>query len=245
MATTIDLSKSGTRVKSDDESMKEETDEPEGSSKLNTSKIGNLDFDDILQFKYGKQKNVNPKRRGTVSIIINTEEEGLDEVESNHIIPEVEDEQSVSINPSNTGRRRADSVGVALNVHNSSRNEELTNTTISQLPLAEVMKARQNKKETSYESEEGEYTEYCVFIRVPYQVYSSFAFCSLRREENVFQILGDVIPYFKDLSKVKKQNILNSFQEMEFVGGVGGYKPGHVLEEEGHPTQNIYIILRG
>mmetsp|Transcript_21188 Transcript_21188/g.32833 ORF Transcript_21188/g.32833 Transcript_21188/m.32833 type:complete len:96 (-) Transcript_21188:2458-2745(-) len=57
--------------------------------------------------------------------------------------------------------------------------------------------------------------------------------------------LSQVLPYYSEITKTKKFNILNSFEEVEFHGGPSGYKPGTVLEREKHPMSYIYIVMRG
>ena len=61
----------------------------------------------------------------------------------------------------------------------------------------------------------------------------------------MMEVLGHVLPHYNEISKPKKLNILNSFEEVEFVGGAEGYRPGTVLEHEGTKTLHLYIILKG
>lgn len=58
-------------------------------------------------------------------------------------------------------------------------------------------------------------------------------------------MLRDTLPYFGSITLKKGQTILNEFEEVEYYGGPGGFRPGTVLEQEGKPCENLYLILRG
>lgn len=53
------------------------------------------------------------------------------------------------------------------------------------------------------------------------------------------------MPCYSDITKIKRKNILNSFEEVEYYGGGDSKKPGTVLEKEGDFARYIYIILSG
>ena len=47
------------------------------------------------------------------------------------------------------------------------------------------------------------------------------------------------MPYYSEITKTKKKNILQNFEEVEY------HSKGTILEREGCPAEYIYIILRG
>ena len=47
------------------------------------------------------------------------------------------------------------------------------------------------------------------------------------------EIMRDTLPYFANFTVRMGQRILNEFEEMEYVGGPGGVRPGTILEHEG------------
>jgi CRP-like cAMP-binding protein len=57
--------------------------------------------------------------------------------------------------------------------------------------------------------------------------------------------LSKILPYYSDITKIKRKNILNSFEEVEYFGGGDSNKPGTILEREGEYSSYIYIILSG
>ena len=53
------------------------------------------------------------------------------------------------------------------------------------------------------------------------------------------------MPHTSEVSKIKKLNILSSFQEIEFASGATGQRIAQVLEQEGEKPQYVYWIIRG
>lgn len=51
-----------------------------------------------------------------------------------------------------------------------------------------------------------------------------------RTFEKFTEILGRVLPYYGEITKIKRKNILNSFEEVEFYGGGDSTKPHVILE---------------
>lgn len=47
------------------------------------------------------------------------------------------------------------------------------------------------------------------------------------------------MPYYSEITKTKKKNILQNFEEVEY------YSKGTILEREGCTAEYMYIILRG
>ena len=54
-----------------------------------------------------------------------------------------------------------------------------------------------------------------------------------------------VLPHTSEVSKIKKMNILSSFQEIEFSSGATGQRIAQVLEHEGSKPQFVYWVVRG
>ena len=75
--------------------------------------------------------------------------------------------------------------------------------------------------------------------------FKSFVSDKQRTFDALTQILTDVLPYYGEITKLKRKNILNSFEEVEFYGGGDSTKPMTVLEHEGKMPQYVYLILRG
>ena len=57
--------------------------------------------------------------------------------------------------------------------------------------------------------------------------------------------LSKLMPYYSDITKIKRRNILNSFEDVEYFGGGDSNKPKTILQREGHFSSYIYIILSG
>ena len=78
-----------------------------------------------------------------------------------------------------------------------------------------------------------------IFARMKYQDYKGFANCPQRNNENLISILQKIMPYYSEITKTKKKNILQNFEEVEY------YTKGTILEREGCTAEYVYIILRG
>ena len=87
--------------------------------------------------------------------------------------------------------------------------------------------------------------ESCVFVKLPFHLYAQYAYCKQRNSEQMVKMLAKILPFYSEITKTKKFNILGSFEELHFYGGSDGLKPGTVLEKEGSQTGYIYIVLRG
>lgn len=72
-----------------------------------------------------------------------------------------------------------------------------------------------------------------------YNDYKNFANCTQRNHENLINILTKIMPYYSEITKTKKKNILQNFEEVEY------HSKGTILEREGLPAEYMYIILRG
>lgn len=78
------------------------------------------------------------------------------------------------------------------------------------------------------------------FMKLPFEVYREFAFSQRRNHTIVLnETLPQVIPGFRDITKSKKFNILDNFEEEQV------FTEGTVLEKEGIITSNIYWIVEG
>ena len=61
----------------------------------------------------------------------------------------------------------------------------------------------------------------------------------------MISMLSRILPYYSDITKIKRKNILNSFEEVEYYGGGDSNKPKTILEKEGEFSKYIYVILSG
>lgn len=80
---------------------------------------------------------------------------------------------------------------------------------------------------------------------MPINDYKKFAYDTQRETDAMTQVLYNLLPHYSDIAKVKRKNILNTFEEVEYYGGGDSNKPGTVLEREGEFANYIYIILSG
>ena len=71
---------------------------------------------------------------------------------------------------------------------------------------------------------------------MPYKVYKDFTFCPIRNQENLLHSLAITLPFFSELTTSKKKNLLESFEEVNYIGGEGRFKPSNVLEVEGQES---------
>ena len=58
--------------------------------------------------------------------------------------------------------------------------------------------------------------ECCQFVRLPYNVYRKFANQEQKETEAMMETLCYVLPYISEITKLKKKNILASFEEVEY-----------------------------
>jgi hypothetical protein len=83
-------------------------------------------------------------------------------------------------------------------------------------------------------------SEHCHFIRIPHDVYEQYAFCQKRDLTAVInESMPLVIPGFKEITKAKKLNLVNNFEEVTF------HSHGHILEREDHVSNYVYWVLEG
>ena len=76
-------------------------------------------------------------------------------------------------------------------------------------------------------------------MRLPYNVYKKFANQEEKENEAMMEMLCYVLPYCSEITKLKKRNILASFEEVEY------YSNDTILEQEGQDPQYVYWILEG
>lgn len=79
----------------------------------------------------------------------------------------------------------------------------------------------------------------CQFIRIPFKIYEQYADQECLENEEMMNNLSILLPYYNDILKSKKKNILATFEEMEY------HSSNAVLEREGQESDYIYWILSG
>ena len=83
----------------------------------------------------------------------------------------------------------------------------------------------------------------CRFAQIPYQSYKKFANCPIRQADRMLPQMLDVLPHTIGVSRHKKWDILNSFEEADYASASNG--GGIVLEKESSRAKYIYWILSG
>ena len=59
------------------------------------------------------------------------------------------------------------------------------------------------------------------------------------------EILKENMPFYSEITKVKRKNILNNFDLCEYFGGQNSIRPKTIIEQEGTTQEYIYWILQG
>ena len=80
------------------------------------------------------------------------------------------------------------------------------------------------------------------FVQMDYHQYYSYATCQIRDAVNMYDSFVRTFPHSCDISKEKKKNIIDSFQEVQFYSQRGSHDDG-LLEKEGSRTEYIYWII--
>ena len=70
-------------------------------------------------------------------------------------------------------------------------------------------------------------------VVIPYHKYVTVAYQEYLYHDKKLKDMLQVLPHTSEVSKIKKLNILSSFQEIEFASGATGQRIAQVLEQEG------------
>lgn len=87
--------------------------------------------------------------------------------------------------------------------------------------------------------------EPCQFIFMKDSHLKTFVSDKQRTFDALTETLSKLLPFYGEITKLKRKNILNSFEEVQYYGGGDSTKPSTIMEYEGKMPQYVYLILRG
>ena len=88
--------------------------------------------------------------------------------------------------------------------------------------------------------------DFCQFVRLPYQFHKKFTNnINVFSFDNMTEILKKILPFYSEITKIKRKNLLNGFEMVEFYGGGNSNKPKTILEFEGKEQNYIYWVMEG
>ena len=79
----------------------------------------------------------------------------------------------------------------------------------------------------------------CLVVQLPAKVYKKYANCKVRDTEAITEKLMEHLPYYSEITRIKRKNIMSSFEEVEYSRG------GNILESQNEKGKNIYFIMKG
>ena len=59
------------------------------------------------------------------------------------------------------------------------------------------------------------------------------------------ETLKNILPFYSEITKIKRKNILNNFEFCEYFGGKNSIRPKTILESEGKEQKFIYWVVKG